>query len=62
MRISFCLGVNDRLEERDKALRLYKNMGGYIIEVNPVVLRQRCPNTELFFGPYFPVFSPNTGK
>ena len=30
-------------------------------------LREKCPNTELFFGPYFPVFglfvfSPNKGK
>ena len=25
-------------------------------------LREKCPNTEVFFGPYFPVFSPNTGK
>ena len=50
MRISFCLGVNDSLEERDKTLRLYTNVGGYIFEVNPVVLRQKCPNTEFFWS------------
>ena len=26
-----------------------------------VTLREKCPNAE-FFGPYFPLFSPNTGK
>ena len=25
-------------------------------------LREKCSNTEFFSGPYFPVFSPNTGK
>ena len=25
-------------------------------------LREKCPNTELFSGPYFPAFSRNTGK
>ena len=25
-------------------------------------LREKCLNTEFFSGPYFPVFSPNTGK
>ena len=25
-------------------------------------LREKWPNTELFSGPYFAVFSPNTGK
>ena len=25
-------------------------------------MREKCPNTEFFSGPYFPVFSPNTGK
>ena len=25
-------------------------------------LREKCPNTELFSDPYFPVFSSNTGK
>ena len=25
-------------------------------------LREKCPNTEFFSGPYFPVFSSNTGK
>ena len=24
--------------------------------------REKCPNTEFFSGPYFPVFRPNTGK
>ena len=25
-------------------------------------LREKCPNTEFFSGPYFPVFCPNWGK
>ena len=25
-------------------------------------LREKCSNTKFFSGPYFPVFSPNTGK
>ena len=25
-------------------------------------LHEKCPNTEFFSGPYFPVFNPNTGK
>ena len=25
-------------------------------------LREKCPNTEFFSGPYFPVFSSNIGK
>ena len=25
-------------------------------------LRERCPNTEFFSGPYFPAFTPNTWK
>ena len=25
-------------------------------------LREKCPNTEFFSGPYFPVFGLNTGK
>ena len=25
-------------------------------------MREESPNTELFFGPYFPIFSPNTEK
>ena len=25
-------------------------------------LRKKCTNTEVFFGQYVPVFSPNTGK
>ena len=27
-----------------------------------LALPEKCPNTEFFSGPYFPVFSPNTGK
>ena len=27
-----------------------------------ILLREECPNTELFFGPYFPVFGLITGK
>ena len=23
---------------------------------------EKCPNADFFSGPYFPVFSPNTGK
>ena len=25
-------------------------------------LREKCSNMKFFSGPYFPVFSPNTGK
>ena len=25
-------------------------------------LREKCPNTEFFTGPYFPLFGLNTGK
>ena len=25
-------------------------------------LREKCPNTEIFSGPYFPVFGLSTGK
>ena len=27
-----------------------------------LTLQEKCPNTGVFSGPYFPVFSPNTGK
>ena len=27
-----------------------------------LALPEKCPNTEFFSGPYFPVFIPNTGK
>ena len=38
--------------------------------VSNITLREKCPNTECFSGPYFPAFglnteryvSPNTGK
>ena len=32
-------GGDDSLGERDKVLRLYKNMGGCILEVNPEAIR-----------------------
>ena len=27
-----------------------------------LALHEKCLNTEFFSGPYFPAFSPNTGK
>ena len=42
-----------------------KIMGAGILIEHPIdleTLREKCPNAEYFSGPYFPVFSPNTGK
>ena len=33
---------------------------GKILQI--ILLCGKCPNTEFFSGPYFPVFGPNAGK
>ena len=32
----------------------------YLLEMESKLLRENCPNTEVFFGPYSPVFRLNT--
>ena len=32
------------------------------IRTEELTLRENCPNTEFFAGPYFPVLPPNGGK
>ena len=33
-----------------------------VLEKRRITLREKCPNTGVLSGSYFPVFSPNTGK
>ena len=33
-----------------------------IVRITTFTLREKCPYTEFFSGPYFPVFGLNTGR
>ena len=43
-------------------LKHHKNIYLFIYFFLRMILREKCPNTEIFSGPYFSVLSPNTGK